>query len=79
MNQVVFACSELFTTGGIQRFNRNLLDAWTELGTGGNPGDAALVDCAEVMASECGWDTTKTKKELDEVRAAFPTHSMVTI
>lgn len=51
----------------------------TELGTGGNPGEAALVDCADVMAFECGWDSARTNKELDEVRAAFPEHSMVSV
>ncbi len=32
MKEVLFAVSELFTTGGIQRFNKNLLDAWSEIG-----------------------------------------------
>lgn len=33
MSQVFFAATEIFNTGGIQRFNRNLLDAWRENGT----------------------------------------------
>ncbi|MEM7251590.1 MAG: glycosyltransferase family 4 protein [Pseudomonadota bacterium] len=31
-SRVLFACTELFTEGGIQRFNRNLIDAWCDLG-----------------------------------------------
>ncbi len=44
----------------------------TDLGTGGNPGEHALRECADLMASECGWDEDRVRKELDEVMAAFP-------
>lgn len=44
----------------------------TDLGTGGNPGEHALRECADLMASECGWDKARVAKELAEVKAAFP-------
>ena len=44
----------------------------TDLGTGGNPGEHALRECADLMASECGWDEDRVQKELAEVKAAFP-------
>lgn len=31
MSKVLFVASEVFSTGGIQRFNHNLLDAWSDL------------------------------------------------
>ncbi|MFQ5705733.1 MAG: FAD-dependent oxidoreductase [Gemmatimonadales bacterium] len=44
----------------------------TDLGTGGDPGEPALRECAALMASECGWDEGRVRDELAEVRAAFP-------
>lgn len=44
----------------------------TDLGTGANPGDAALETCAELMARELGWSEGRRRQELDEVRRAFP-------
>jgi glycerol-3-phosphate dehydrogenase len=44
----------------------------TDLGTGGNPGEHALRECADLMASEFGWDEGWLQKDLAEVKAAFP-------
>lgn len=33
MSKVLFVASDVFSTGGIQRFNRNLLDAWSDIST----------------------------------------------
>jgi glycerol-3-phosphate dehydrogenase len=46
----------------------------TDLGTGGFPGAVALMQCAELMASELGWTDSRLRQELDEVKAAFPAH-----
>ncbi|MEO7986284.1 MAG: glycerol-3-phosphate dehydrogenase C-terminal domain-containing protein, partial [Gemmatimonadales bacterium] len=43
----------------------------TDLGTGGDPGEAALVECAGIVARECGWSAERTREELGEVRARF--------
>jgi glycerol-3-phosphate dehydrogenase len=47
----------------------------TDLGTAGHPGDAALQTCAELMATELGWNEARRQQELAEVRAAFPAFS----
>jgi glycerol-3-phosphate dehydrogenase len=44
----------------------------TDLGAAGDPGDPALRTCAALMAAELGWDASRMRKELDEVRTAFP-------
>ncbi len=44
----------------------------TDLGTGGNPGDAALRTCADLMASQLGWNPDRAERELEQVRAVFP-------
>jgi glycerol-3-phosphate dehydrogenase len=44
----------------------------TDLGTGGNPGEHALRECADLIASEFGWDEGRLQKELAEVKATFP-------
>ena len=44
----------------------------TDLGTGEDPGEEALRACAELMASELGWEESRVQMELDEVRRAFP-------
>jgi glycerol-3-phosphate dehydrogenase len=41
----------------------------TDLATGGDPGEAALGECAAIMARECGWDQARMSGELDRVRA----------
>jgi glycerol-3-phosphate dehydrogenase len=46
----------------------------TDLGTGGYPGAMALMQCAEVMASELGWSESRMRSELDEVMSIFPSH-----
>lgn len=40
----------------------------TDLGTAGHPGDEALEECADLMASEAGWDDHRRRQELREVR-----------
>ena len=44
----------------------------TDLGTAGHPGEAALRDCAELMAAELGWDPARIDQELDEIKQEFP-------
>jgi glycerol-3-phosphate dehydrogenase len=44
----------------------------TELGTGGNPGAAALEQCAALMAQEHKWSKARMQSEVAEVRRAFP-------
>jgi len=44
----------------------------TDLATAGDPGEAALRECAAVMAGECGWDQARTGEELERVRAQLP-------
>ncbi len=44
----------------------------TDLGTGGHPGEHALRECADLMASEFSWDEGRVQDELAEVKAAFP-------
>ncbi len=43
----------------------------TELGTAGFPGQRELEEAAELMAKECGWDDTRVKSELDQIKAYF--------
>ena len=50
---------------------RDVIFRRTELGTAGNPGDACLKVCAEIMAAELGWDKERTHRELEEARAVF--------
>ena len=47
----------------------------TDLGSGGDPGEAALKEAAYIMAKELGWDHWRVQAELDEVRKAYPTFS----
>lgn len=44
----------------------------TDLGTGGHPGENALKRCADLMASELGWDEDRVRRELEEVEYVFP-------
>jgi len=41
----------------------------TSLASAENPGDACIIACANLMASELGWTPTQVSKELNEVRA----------
>ncbi len=50
----------------------------TDLGTAGHPGEAALRACAEVMATELGWDAGRVQRELDEVERAYPRRGAAT-
>lgn len=51
----------------------------TDLGTGEHPGEEALKICANLMATELGWDSRRTERELDEVRAMFPKASVTAV
>lgn len=44
----------------------------TDLGTAEHPGEEALRACADLMASELGWEDGRVQKELEDVRGAFP-------
>jgi len=47
----------------------------TDLGTAGHPGNDALEACADLMASELGWDAGRREGELARVEAVFPRFS----
>lgn len=40
----------------------------TDLGTAGDPGDEAITECCELMASELGWSDDRRQRELADVR-----------
>ena len=44
----------------------------TDLGTGGDPGEPALRECADLMASELEWNEERVQKEIKEVKTVFP-------
>jgi glycerol-3-phosphate dehydrogenase len=44
----------------------------TDLGTGGNPGRAALVECAALAAGELSWSPAETERQIAAVEAQFP-------
>jgi glycerol-3-phosphate dehydrogenase len=44
----------------------------TEIGTAGNPGQATLRECAQLMARELGWSAMRQERELEEVYTRFP-------
>ena len=37
-----------------------------------SPESACLRTCAEIMSNELGWDDSRTRRELSEVKAVFP-------
>jgi len=43
----------------------------TDLGTGGNPGERALRDCAGLVAHELGWAAARTELELHGLKTHF--------
>lgn len=43
----------------------------TDLGSGENPGPDALRACAEIMATELGWDKARIEKEIEETNKAY--------
>jgi glycerol-3-phosphate dehydrogenase len=49
----------------------------TDLGTGGYPGEVALMQCAELMALELGWGEGRLRQELDEANGTFPSRICV--
>lgn len=46
----------------------------TELGSGNYPGEDALKETAELMASELGWGQSRLYQEMEEVHKVFPAH-----
>ena len=50
----------------------------TDFGTGGHPGEAALQECARMMASELGWDGNRVQEEIDGARNDFLLHHSIT-
>jgi glycerol-3-phosphate dehydrogenase len=44
----------------------------TDLGTGGHPGQAAIDQCAQILANEFAWDKDRQEREIDEVLERFP-------
>jgi glycerol-3-phosphate dehydrogenase len=44
----------------------------TDLGSGNRPDPRGLQACADLMASELGWDESRTQKEVDEVQMLYP-------
>jgi glycerol-3-phosphate dehydrogenase len=47
----------------------------TDLATGGDPGPAALLTCARLMAEELGWSAERVEAELAEIRRTFRHHA----
>lgn len=45
----------------------------TELGSAGPPGENAMVECAQIMAAEFGWDKKSISREIDAVWAYYAT------
>lgn len=65
--EVVYAVrKEMANTLGDVVFRR------TDLGTAEHPGVDALRTCAELMAPELGWNAERVRREMAEVRGAFP-------
>ena len=44
----------------------------TDLGTGGSPGEPALVETADLMSAQLGWTVDRRARELADVRARYP-------
>jgi glycerol-3-phosphate dehydrogenase len=47
----------------------------TDIGTAGNPGQATLRECAQLMAPDLGWSAVRQERELEEVYTRFPRRS----
>jgi glycerol-3-phosphate dehydrogenase len=43
----------------------------TQLGEAGYPGEKCLMECADLMAKEKGWDKARIEKEITEVKAIY--------
>jgi glycerol-3-phosphate dehydrogenase len=43
----------------------------TDLGTAGDPGEAAIEECCDLMAVELGWSDDRRRRELADVRRVF--------
>lgn len=48
----------------------------TDLATGDYPGQKALAECADLMASELNWDAARVEAEIRSVRESFPARSV---
>ena len=46
----------------------------TDAGSAAFPGTDAVAAAAAIMARECGWDISRTAREVDAVRARYPPH-----
>jgi len=46
----------------------------TDLASGEFPGDHVLQECAEIMATELGWNRNRVDQEIDAVKKCFPAH-----
>ena len=44
----------------------------TELGSGGNPGHEILMQCADLLGDELGWDKEQRKNEIDKLIGCYP-------
>jgi glycerol-3-phosphate dehydrogenase len=51
----------------------------TDLGTEGHPGEASLQACAKLMGQELGWSAVQQERELEHVRAQFPSRPQAAI
>lgn len=45
----------------------------TDMATSGDPGEASLRACAQLLAAELGWSAARQERELEETRGHFPT------
>jgi glycerol-3-phosphate dehydrogenase len=43
----------------------------TDLGSAGNPGDETVQYCADVMAKELGWNSSRKKEEMDAIKVIY--------
>ena len=49
----------------------------TDIGTGANPGECAIKECADLMANELSWDNERKEKEIIEVNDVFTKHGSI--
>jgi glycerol-3-phosphate dehydrogenase len=50
----------------------------TDLGSADNPRESEIRVCAELMAKELGWDDTRLRNEINEVKSTFPRFTLNT-
>lgn len=44
----------------------------TDIGSGAQPSDAVLIECAEIMSRELNWSDSKLREEVDSVKRLYP-------